>query len=73
MKFMLIIAVCSFLIPNKTTCQKEIEYPQIYNTWDACVEAAFLYSMGTLNRLGHETVNKYQLATKFYCVKVNEA
>jgi hypothetical protein len=70
MKFFMSIAVCSFL---DLTCMPMVQYPNHYNSWNDCMQAAYKESMIIMGELNQDMVEANRLATKFTCVQAHGA
>ena len=64
MKFLMSIAVCSFL---DLTCTPAIKYPIEFNSWNDCMYAAYEESIKLTKNLNQDMVEKNRLATRFTC------
>ena len=70
MKFFMSIAVCSFL---DLTCMPMVQYPNFYNSWNDCMQAAYKESIILMSELDQDMVERNRLATKFTCVQAHGA
>ena len=64
MKFFMSIAVCSFL---DATCMPMIQYPTVFDSWNACMQEAYKESMIIISEINPDVVERNRLATKFTC------
>jgi hypothetical protein len=69
MKFLMSIAVCSFL---DLTCMPMIQYPVIFDSWNSCMQAAYKESISVLNAIDPDVVERNRLATKFTCTQATD-
>jgi len=70
MKFFMSIAVCSFL---DLTCMPMVQYPNHYNSWNDCMQAAYKESIILMSELDQDMVERNRLATKFTCTQAHGA
>ena len=64
MKFVLVLTVCSFLTGE---CKEPIKYEQTFDSWKHCALTALDTSSKYLLAMDDNTVNEFQLATKYSC------
>ena len=64
MKFVLMLSVCSFLTGE---CKPPIKYEQTFDSWKHCALTALDTSSKYLLAMDDNTVNEFQLATKYSC------
>ena len=64
MKFVLVLSVCSFLTGE---CKPPIKYEQTFDSWKHCALTALDTSSKYLLAMDDNTVNEFQLATKYSC------
>jgi len=50
-----------------------VQYPNPYNSWNDCMQAAYKESMIIMNELNQDMVESNRLATKFTCVQAHGA
>tara|TARA_R100000664_G_C2660122_1_gene76719 strand:+ start:110 stop:322 length:213 start_codon:yes stop_codon:yes gene_type:complete len=70
LKFILTLYVCSYL---DLTCSPPVEYPKIFNSWEACVIEALDESKQLIKEVPLDVVNKNRLATKYTCQPISDA
>ena len=70
MKFLMSIAVCSFV---EMTCTPWVHYPKSFDSWNLCMREAYKESLIIIEKIDVDVIEKNRLATKFACSPLNGA
>ena len=68
MKFLLVLWVCSFAAKGGS-CLPPVQYKELFNSWSECSIEAHERSIEILKELDVDYVNRYQIATKYSCIR----
>jgi hypothetical protein len=66
MKFILTMYICSAIAQQ---CSPGILKPTEYKDWNDCLQNGYSESQMILNNYTIEEINKYEILTKFTCIK----
>ena len=64
---MLTIVMCSTLA---NSCLEPYTYPKVYNTYYDCLLDGYQKSLDKTKEIGKSETNKYQIYSKFGCMKI---
>ena len=64
MKFLMSIAVCSFV---EMTCTPWVNYTVPFDSWDVCMRAAYKESIIIIDKIDKQSIEDKRLSTKFMC------